>query len=260
MLKAKWLQASLGLALAATLQGCGGGSDDPSRAAQPAAKDRSMVLAAEASAAVVRPLNITESTIKPTVSADQLMSWAESEYPALFPRGVQTQQLVYEQKKFALRAYQAVKTGTTTYLGVTQGGTVYGLGDFTQGQMQRLGSVESYACRVTGACSGSLKAIRRIYADAGSLQCMPDTGVSLIDTRRRLTDAGVRVGAANCSYRPVLVPAVCGASDTRIWVFEVEAADLSLVSAAIFQPIETLNVGTGNSPEYPVNVERACDY
>lgn len=259
MNKITWMRTGLGLAIAVLLQACGGGAED-GPLATPAAAEKAGALTADASAGVSRPLFITESIVKPTVTADQVLAWAEGEYPTLFPRGAKTETLAYDFKQFSLRAYPGVKAGEVNYLGVTQGGTVFGLGEFTQGQLQRFGSVESYACRVSGACGGALKAIRRIYADAGSLQCRPGSGVSLIEMRKRLTDVGIRVGAANCSYAPVAVPAACGFPDARIYVFEIEASDLPLMPTASFGTVEKLNEGTGNSSEYPINIERACDY
>lgn len=70
----------------------------------------------------------------PVGSADETFEWAEWKHPALFPRGPQTQAVVYQGFTYQVRAY-----ATGNYLGIDPVDEVYGLGPFTSNVFTWLG-------------------------------------------------------------------------------------------------------------------------
>jgi hypothetical protein len=168
-------------------------------------------------------------------TADTLFAWAESQYPALFPPGPVTEEVDHEGRRYAVRHYPA----TGNRLGVVSGGMVYGLGPFTQGELANLGAAETYLCKATsGACGPRLTQALRVRIDAGSLQCEPGSGMPLLTQRRRLTDAGIAVSGSDCGFAAFAVPAVCGASDGRYWMFDIDPADAPRAAALGFVPVD----------------------
>ncbi|MFO1329163.1 MAG: hypothetical protein U1F56_17520 [Rubrivivax sp.] len=171
----------------------------------------------------------------PPAAADALFDWAERRYPELFAPGAVTQEVDLDFRRFHARHYVA----TGTYLGLVNGGTVYGLGPFTGGELLDLGSFETYLCQASPAeCSPRPAQVLRVRIDAGSRQCEPGSGSSRLEARRRLTDAAVRVSGSDCGYAGVAVPAVCGASDARYWMFDIDAADAARALALGFPPVD----------------------
>lgn len=227
------------LTLPLLLAACGGGSP-----AGPQAEAGGRQQALSATVAAAAP----ESA--PAPGADTVFAWAEREYPALFPAGAVTQDIAHEGRRYAVRHYAA----TGNRLGLVNGGTVYGLGPFTQGELADLGSAEPYLCKASpGECGAPPAQGLRVRIDAGSMQCEPGSGRSRLEMRRRLTDAGIAVAGSDCGFANVAVPTVCGAWDTRYYWFDIAAADAARAAALGFQPVDH-NVYTGKpSPQ-------ACSY
>lgn len=218
------------------LSACGGGGADGSLAAsaspQAEAGARRQALATPAAA------------LASAAGADTLFTWAEREYPALFPAGAVTQEVDHEGRRYAVRHYPA----TGNRLGLVSGGTVYGLGPFTQGDLVSLGSAEAYLCKAApGACGQRPARLLRVTIDAGSRQCEPGTGTSLLAMRGRLTDAGIAVSGSDCSFGSFGVPAVCGATDARYWMFDIDEADAARAAALGFLPVNDSYPGKPNA-------------
>lgn len=212
-------------ALALALAGCGGGGDGSTSTAQPSVTARVQARAAAPAAAASTP----------PAGVDTLFDWAEREHPTLFERGVATQLVDLDFRRFAARSYP----GSGNHLGMVQGGMVYGLGPFTDGQLRELGSFELYLCQASpGECSPRPARVLRVRIDAGSLQCEPGTGVSRLEARRRLTDGGVRVVGSDCGRGTFGVPAACGFQDGRYWMFDIDEADGARALALGFPPID----------------------
>ncbi len=116
------------LCLAVVLQACGGGADPvppPSTAPAP-------------------------SSTAPTITASQLLDWAQRQFADLFPAGPVTQQLVDKGIAYSYRFY----AGTGNYLGVGDAdGVVYGLGPFTGEVLTGYGPMSDFACDVLGSCT-----------------------------------------------------------------------------------------------------------
>ena len=210
------------LTLPLLLAACGGGSPAGSQAAAGARLQALAVASASESASAT--------------GADTLFAWAEREYPALFPAGAATQQVDHENRRYAVRHYPA----TGNRLGLVSGGTVYGLGPFTRGELASLGSAEDFLCKASpGECGPRPAQPLRVRIDAGSRQCEPDTGASRLEMRRRLTGAGIAVSGSDCGFANVGVPAVCGASDARYYWFDIPAADAARAAALGFVPVDS---------------------
>lgn len=228
------------LALLAQVSACGGGADSSTGALAGGAVARRQALAAG-------PAGADDA---PAVAADTIFAWAERQYPDLFPAGPATQGVLYEYKHFQARRYE----GPGNHLGLVNGGTVYGLGRFTNGELANLGSFESYLCQASPAeCAPRPARVLRVRIDAGSLQCEPGSGSSRLDMRRRLTQAGVAVVGSDCGFGSFAVPAVCGYADTRYWMFDIADADAAQAAALGFLPID--------KDSYPgTPSEWACSY
>jgi hypothetical protein len=214
---------SLLLSGAALLAACGGGTTSASSdvfGAQLAASLASGQVATGSLGTPVRRLD-AGSIVAPSITDDQLFDWAEARYPELFPKGPKTVGVNYEGVSYRVRHYLS----SGNFLGTVQGGTVYGLGPATKGELLQLGSIESYICQVVpDSCGAAPEQLSRVWIDAGGLQCTPGSGASLMDTRRRLTDAGVPVAASSCGGNPDgVAPAMCGASDMRTYIFDIDA-------------------------------------
>ncbi|WP_158219772.1 hypothetical protein [Ideonella sp. A 288] len=116
----------------AGLVGCGGG-DGGSAAARPLEVAMRHALAAAMSEA-------------PAVDPEALLDWAETTYPAEFPKGTLSWHVQHGGLDFTVRAYAG--PWGWRYLGVTPDGEVYGLGDFTQDRLQRLGQASDWSARL----------------------------------------------------------------------------------------------------------------
>jgi hypothetical protein len=136
LLRPGWLASSL-TAVVMGLAACGGGADAlaPAAAAAPLAKAQAASTPALAAATPARY----------QITVDQLFDWAERQFSSLFASGAQSFQLPYNGQQFTVRAYPQAR-----YLGAADG-VVYGLGDFTNNQLQSFGQVQSFACDVVPA-------------------------------------------------------------------------------------------------------------
>lgn len=76
----------------------------------------------------------------------------------------------------------------------------------------------------------------RVARATGSRQC-EGGGASLDEMRRRLETAGVTVRSAQCATDGRMHPALCGAADGRMGLFEIDAAGLAAAQAQGFQPL-----------------------
>ena len=77
-----------------------------------------------------------------------LLDWAEYKFPDLFPKAVVEKYpaVVYDGVTYSARAYRGA--WGARYLGITPEGDIFGLGDFTEGSLQRFDSLSSWASRV----------------------------------------------------------------------------------------------------------------
>jgi hypothetical protein len=78
-----------------------------------------------------------------------------------------------------------------------------------------------------------------VYLLLGSLQCSGG-GTTAGKLQQQLIDAGVEVIAARCGFDGVPRPALCGASDGRIAMFDVAEAHAVLALALGFALLSTL--------------------
>lgn len=120
------------------LVGCGGGESSSVTARPPALTMRHALAARASDAAAIDP--------------EDLLDWAETTYPADFTEGTVSWHVRHEGLDFTVRAYEG--PWGWRYLGVTPGGEVHGLGDFTQGRLQRLGHASNWSARLqAGRCT-----------------------------------------------------------------------------------------------------------
>ncbi len=90
------------------------------------------------------------------------------------------------------------------------------------------------------ACGGGEgeEASSQVFKTMGSLQCSGG-GVSLSALQAQLTAANVQVRSAACGTDGAFPPAVCGAPDGRIGIFEISPAQAEAAAAAGFKPLST---------------------
>ena len=78
-----------------------------------------------------------------TVGAKELFDWAEYIYPTLFPKGPQNFPFTHLGTNYTIRSYP-----NGNYLGLTDGGLVYGLGPFTANVLTPFGKLSDYVAQV----------------------------------------------------------------------------------------------------------------
>ena len=96
--------------------------------------------------AEVSPMTSSASN---SVTAEMTMDWAESKFPELFPKenGEHHPQIEYDGAIYNARAYTGNWEGVR-YLGITQDGRVYGLGDFTENILHQFETIDYWADQV----------------------------------------------------------------------------------------------------------------
>ncbi len=144
----------VGALLLSLLAACGGGGDTPDIQAEKSivaavgringapklAEKEKRFKALSASSAASSPAFVV-------ITADELLNYAEANYPDVFPPGPQSVALSAGGVNYqAVRAYS-----TENYLGVTVAGEIHGYGPFTRGVLQVLGTLEGFTCEVMPA-------------------------------------------------------------------------------------------------------------
>jgi hypothetical protein len=79
----------------------------------------------------------------------------------------------------------------------------------------------------------------KVFKATGSLQCSGG-GLSLTALQEQLAAANVQVRSAECGTDGQPMPAVCGAPDGKIGIFEIAVADDAAAATAGFKPLSTL--------------------
>lgn len=82
-----------------------------------------------------------------------------------------------------------------------------------------------------------------LYKTIGSAQCSGG-GTSLAAMERQLIDAGIEVYAAACGGDGKFYPAVCGASDGRIAIFDIPSAQVPTAATLGFALLSSLPSAT----------------
>lgn len=121
---------------ASVLTGCGGGdaSQDPATAfVAGIAHQRS------APAGIKRERPAAASSI----GIDELLDWAEYQFPALFPKGPRSFPLLHDGVNYTVRAYQ-----NGNYLGVTPDGRIFGLGPFNGNVLTQYETIAYWSAQV----------------------------------------------------------------------------------------------------------------
>lgn len=123
-----------------------------------------------------------------TIDADDLLDWVEWAYPALFAGGSITLPIRYEGRDFSYRAYPGPRGDRQ--LGVTDDGRVFGLGDFTGGQLRGYGTLDDWSdgvrrdhCRVhplASDCSRSGPPEQRLAVGQGEAMATIGSGRRLL--------------------------------------------------------------------------------
>ncbi|WP_374435679.1 hypothetical protein [Inhella sp.] len=124
---------ALSLVLPALLTACGGGEEPPSLTQ--ARTDTG-------------PQRRALATL-PSVGAKEVMDWAQYKFPTLFPGNPASQPFNYLGVDYTIRAYS-----TGNYLGVTPSGEIYGLGEFTGGQLQSFGKISDWSSQIQADACG----------------------------------------------------------------------------------------------------------
>jgi allophanate hydrolase subunit 2 len=77
----------------------------------------------------------------------------------------------------------------------------------------------------------------RVAKPLGSVQCSGG-GTPVAEMARQMTAGGVKVLASSCATDGRMYAAMCGASDGRLGVLEIRAADLKAAEAMGFKPLD----------------------
>jgi hypothetical protein len=77
----------------------------------------------------------------------------------------------------------------------------------------------------------------RVAKSLGAVQCTPG-GLNVADLSKQLAVAGVKSRAGSCATDGRMHAAMCGASDGRLGVVEIAAADLKAAEALGFRPLD----------------------
>ena len=216
--------ASAALCVAGLLGACGGGGDGAVKLTAAAAPGERV----QAQAPVTLP------------DAEAFFGWVEKLYPRDFPAGAVTQSIEHDTRHYRVRYYPT----TGNYVGLMDGGLVRAIGPFTNGELTSFGPVEPYLCQIKPEfCASAGSPLERVVIDAGGRQCEATSAEPLLQTRRRLTDAGIPVARSDCGLASVGVPSVCGASDTRYWMFDIPTADVAKALALGFSRTDAVYSG-----------------
>jgi hypothetical protein len=99
---------------------------------------------------------------------------------------------------------------------------------------------------IVSACGGGAEptdATVEVFKSLGSLQCTGG-GTTPAALQSQLTGAGIQVSASSCGSDGNAYPAVCGAPDGFIAIFEVPTAQQSAAQALNFEPLSTVPAAT----------------
>lgn len=126
-------RAALAVMLGAVLlAGCGGGDPRDATTAFVAG------IAKRPAATSFERLAATE-----VVTEDEVLDWAEFQFPDLFPKGPTSFPLVYEGVSYTVREYV-----TGNYLGITPDGRIFGLGPFTNNVLTQFNDIAHWSPQV----------------------------------------------------------------------------------------------------------------
>lgn len=140
----RWVPTAIGLAIAAGLTGCGGGDAGNPQAHPFASIGTGPVSAGTGMLATSSVRRRALAAPARSITADELMDWAEAIYPETFPKGPQTEQLTSGGITYTLRHYPT----TGSWVGVGSDGQVYALGEFTGNEIKAYGPLANYTCSV----------------------------------------------------------------------------------------------------------------
>ena len=134
---------------AAALTACGGGGEDSSATASQGAMAFASHMANQPAAQTSgndRKVRLAAITVS-GVDGNLVLDWAEFKFAELFPKArVRKFPRVYLGKNYSVREYTI--GNVVRYLGVTDLGEIYGLGDFTNNVLQPFGVISDWAAQV----------------------------------------------------------------------------------------------------------------
>lgn len=79
-----------------------------------------------------------------------------------------------------------------------------------------------------------------VYKYDGSVQCDPESGISLDEMEAELTDEGIEIISSYRDSDGTYRIALCGAPTSRINVYEIYESDLELAKSLGFQSVDNL--------------------
>jgi hypothetical protein len=192
-------QRLLATLFVAGLAACGGGnvsesSDSSKLAADGALSFVKQIPAVDPATVPVRALAATGS-----VTVDSVLDWAEYTYPTLFAKGAVSLPFDYLGTRYTIRIYPYASG--VRYLGITNSGDIYGLGDFTNNNLQGFGNMLDYAAKVIadeckvypGRCTGG-------SAPVGPLNACTAPASEVLATGNRFVATYVMSGTASGQY------------------------------------------------------------
>ena len=102
----------------------------------------------------------------------------------------------------------------------------------------RIIATMSVVIATLSACGGQDDSSVSVYKYNGAVQCV-SAGLTLTQMQDELSAANVQVRAAACGTDGIMQPALCGAPDGRIGIFQIPAAQESAAAAAGFAALRT---------------------
>lgn len=97
------------------------------------------------------------------------------------------------------------------------------------------------ACHLPLAFAKDLPSVGlKVYKSRGGLQCAEFKGTPPQDMRAELEKAGIKVKSVACGEDGLMRPAVCGAGDGAINIFEIPQAKAAQAASRGFLPLSGL--------------------
>lgn len=215
------VRTMVALLLAVVMAACGGAHDAASGAEGFAAR-------MQAAAGPLPTTPAAVAVVPTTVSADMTLDWAEYRFPDLFPKAVAQRfpAITYAGATYNARAYAG--SWGMRYLGIRPDGRIYGLGDFTQNQLQAFETIAHWAaqvladwCQVKPADCSTATASYEPGAVAPSTAPAISSGV--------VSSTGSGTSAALTDGTRITVPGLAAPYELELQRLSVDAATLQTV-------------------------------
>jgi hypothetical protein len=130
----------------AGLAACGGGNDGDTSAVSKLASDGALDFVKQIPPVDASTIPVHALAASGSVSADALMDWVQYKFPTLLTNPTPSIPFDFQGTHYTVRGY--FYSGGARYVGITDAGGIYALGDFTNNNLQSFGVIADYASQV----------------------------------------------------------------------------------------------------------------